>query len=51
LPYPTDCPFVFCHDDYDPTPVHSGDGPSDHRCGHARTIDEARAEIDEMEDE
>ncbi len=38
--------YAFAHDNYDPTPLHSGDGPSDHRCGWAATIDEAKAEID-----
>lgn len=38
--------FAFTHDDYDPTPVYSDDGPSDHRHGWAQTLDEAKAEID-----
>jgi hypothetical protein len=38
--------YAFCHDDYDPTPVHADDGPSDHRHGWAKTVDAAKAEID-----
>lgn len=41
--------YGFVHDDYDPTPMFADDGPSDHRHGFARTVQEARDEIDELE--
>ena len=43
--------YAFAHDDYDPTPVHSDDGPSDHRHGWALTPAEAKAEIDDQIEE
>jgi hypothetical protein len=43
--------YQFVHDDYDPTPVHLYDGPSDHRCGFGRSVAECKAEIDAMEAE
>jgi hypothetical protein len=43
--------YAFCHDDYDPTPLHSDDGPSDHRHGWERTVDQAKAAIDILEEE
>jgi hypothetical protein len=43
--------YAFVHEDYDPTPLYADDGPSDHRHGWARTLDQAKAEIDEQEDE
>jgi hypothetical protein len=43
--------YAFAHDDYDPTPMYADDGPSDHRHGWARTVEQAKAEIDEHEDE
>lgn len=43
--------FAFTHEDYDPTPQYADDGPSDNRHGWARTMAEAKAEIDQREDE
>lgn len=43
--------YAYVHDDYDPTPVHSGDGPSDHRHGWERTIEQTKAAIDILEEE
>ena len=43
--------YGFTHDDYDPTPVHSDDGPSDHRHDWALTLAEAKAEIDDQIEE
>ena len=43
--------FAYVHDDYDPTPVHADDGPSDHRCGWEPTVAEAKAAIDILEEE
>lgn len=42
--------YAFTHDDYDPTPMHADDGPSDHRHGWELTIAAAKSEIDEQED-
>lgn len=38
--------YEYVHDDYDPTPLYADDPPSDNRHGYARTIDNAKAEID-----
>jgi hypothetical protein len=43
--------YAFVHEDYDPTPLYADDGPSDHRHGWARTVEQAKAEIDDHEDE
>jgi hypothetical protein len=43
--------YEFVHDDYDPTPNNPGEGPGDHRAGHAKSIDEARREIDDIEED
>lgn len=43
--------FEFSHDDYDPTPQEPGDGPGDHRCGHAASVEAAKREIDAYEEE
>lgn len=41
-PIPTrNCDWAFVHDDYD--------GPGDSRCGHAASLEAAKAEIDERE--
>jgi hypothetical protein len=50
--YPGDwMPWSFVHDDYDPTPVHADDGPSDHRHGYGKTVSDCREQIDGLEDE
>ncbi|HCE07498.1 MAG TPA: hypothetical protein DEQ40_02645 [Oxalobacteraceae bacterium] len=43
--------YEFSHDDYDPTPQEPSDGPGDHRCGHAPSLEAAKAEIDIYEEE
>ena len=43
--------FAYVHDDYDPTPLHADDGPSDHRHGWERTVEDAKAAIDILEEE
>lgn len=43
--------YAFQHDNYDPTPVHSDDGPSDHRHGWERTVAEAKLAVDILEEE
>lgn len=48
--YPGDgTAWEFQHDDYDPTPMYADDGPSDHHCGHGKSVAECRELIDEME--
>lgn len=38
--------YEYAHDDYD-----GADDANDHRCGHANTVEEAKAEIDHHEQE
>jgi hypothetical protein len=42
--------YEFVHENYDPTPMYLDDPPADNRCGHGHTIEECKAQIDEMED-
>lgn len=51
--YTDDNPFGFAyvHDDYDPTPNNPGDGPSDHRAGYGKTVQECKDQIDEYLEE
>lgn len=39
--------FTWSHIDYDPTPEHSYDGPSDNRIGTAASVTECKRQIDE----
>ncbi len=39
------------HPDFDPTPLHLYDGPSDNRYVYGRTLDEVKTEIDEWIEE
>lgn len=39
----------YVHDSYDGAPEHSGGPPSDNRCGIAASLDDAIADIDELE--
>lgn len=41
----------FVHEDYDGAPNYPGDGPGDHRCGNAASVEACRAEIDMLEDD
>ena len=41
----------YVHEDYDGAPNNPGEGPADHRCGHAASVGACRAEIDEIEDD
>lgn len=43
--------YEFVHESYDPTPQNPGDGPGDDRFGHAPTVEAAKREIDEYEDD
>ena len=43
--------FMFTHKDYDGAPDDSYGPPKDKRFGYAQSIEEAMAEIDELEDE
>lgn len=45
--YHKDHDFTWSHVDYDPTPEHSYDGPSDNRIGTASSIEGCKAQIDE----
>lgn len=48
--YPGDwTPWEFQHDDFDPTPLYAFDGPSDHRAGHGKDVQDCRDQIDEIE--
>lgn len=38
-------PYEFVHDDYDGAP-----DANDNRCGHASSIEDAKAQIDDLED-
>lgn len=41
-------PYEFMHEEYDPTPVHAYDGPSDHRCGTGASIEDCMDQIDDQ---
>ena len=43
--------YAFTHDDYDPTPIHADDGPSDDRHGWEPSLAGAMAEIDSFEEQ
>lgn len=38
----------FSHEDYDGAPTYSDDGPSDHRCGRAASLEACKSEIDAL---
>ena len=39
-------PYEFVHDDYDGAP-----DANDNRCGHANSVEDAKAQIDDMEED
>lgn len=43
--------YEFVHEDYDPTPNNPGDGPGDDRAGYAASVEGAKAQIDDMEED
>lgn len=43
--------WLYQHDDYDPTPQHSYDGPSDYRAGACSSIEACKQEIDWLEED
>ena len=44
------CDWHFVHDDYDGGPEHSGDNPTDDRCGDGPTKEDCMRQIDELEE-
>jgi hypothetical protein len=50
-PIPTrNCDWHFVHDDYDGAPNEPDEGPADHRCGSGSSIEDCKAQIDDIDD-
>lgn len=49
--YTPDSRWQYAHDECDGAPIYSGDGPADNRAGLCASIDDCKAEIDEIETE
>lgn len=43
--------YEYAHEDYDGAPLESGGGAGDSRCGHASTVESAKREIDDYEED